>query len=55
MRKDLMDILACPICKGPLELRATEERDDEVVEGELICHACPRTYPIRGSIPDLVP
>jgi hypothetical protein len=24
MRKDLMDILACPVCKSPLELTSEE-------------------------------
>ncbi|MBC8275211.1 MAG: Trm112 family protein, partial [Chloroflexi bacterium] len=26
MKKELMDILACPVCKGPLELSVTEEK-----------------------------
>ena len=36
MRKDLMDILACPMCKGELELKIDEEEGDEVIRGSLI-------------------
>jgi uncharacterized protein YbaR (Trm112 family) len=55
MRKDLMDILACPICKGSLDLTVEEERDDDVVKGSLACHACSEKYPIEDSIPNLLP
>jgi len=55
MRKDLMDILACPMCKGSLELTVEEERDDDVVRGSLTCHACNEEYPIEDSIPNLLP
>ena len=30
MKKDLMDILACPVCKGDLELRSEEEEDNDL-------------------------
>ena len=43
MDKKLMDILACPVCKGPLVYR--EEA------GELICKADRLAYPIRDDIP----
>jgi len=55
MRKSLMDILCCPVCKGDLELRVEEEDDDEVLEGGLWCGACRVEYPITGGIPDLLP
>ena len=55
MKKDLMDILACPVCKGPLELRVDQEDGDEVVAGALLCGACTETYPIEDSIPNLLP
>jgi len=41
--KKLLDILACPVCKGPLHYR----RDPE----ELICKADRLAYPIRDDIP----
>ncbi len=55
MRKDMMDILACPVCKGPLTLTVTKEDGDEVVEGSLHCARCDETYPIQDSIPNLLP
>ena len=55
MRKDLMDILACPVCKSSLELRIEEEDGDEVVKGTLLCGKCNESYPIEDSIPNLLP
>ena len=55
MKKDLMDILACPVCKGDLGLRSEEEEGDDVIVGSLECVACSESYPIKGSIPNLLP
>ena len=55
MRKDLMDILACPMCKGSLELAIEKEEGDDVIEGSLFCAKCNETYPINESIPNLLP
>ena len=55
MRKDLMDILACPMCKGSLELTIDKEEGDDVIEGSLFCAKCNETYPINESIPNLLP
>ena len=41
--KELLEILACPRCKGDLSL--TEGQDG------LICEACRLKYPIRDDIP----
>lgn len=41
--KELLDILACPKCKGELEL--TEKQDG------LVCRACRLLYEIRDDIP----
>lgn len=41
--KELLEILACPKCKGPVEL--TEKEDG------LICSACQLRYEIRDDIP----
>ncbi|QKT04856.1 Trm112 family protein [Ectothiorhodospiraceae bacterium 2226] len=43
MDKKLLDILACPICKGPLVLKKESQ--------ELICRADRLAYPIRDDIP----
>jgi uncharacterized protein len=55
MRKDMMEILACPVCKGPLTLTVVKEDGDEVIEGSLHCARCNETYPIQDSIPNLLP
>jgi len=43
LSQDLLDILACPKCKG--ELRLTEQQDG------LTCQACKLLYPIKDDIP----
>ena len=55
MRKDLMDILACPMCKNELELTVEEEEGDEVLSGSLYCKQCDERYPIDDGIPNLLP
>jgi uncharacterized protein YbaR (Trm112 family) len=55
MRKDLIEILACPICKSPLELTVAEEVGEEVVRGHLTCKQCSEDYPIEDRIPNLLP
>ncbi|MBM5804704.1 MAG: Trm112 family protein [Candidatus Verstraetearchaeota archaeon] len=55
MKRRLLDILACPICKHhPLELRVFEEKE-EIDEGILLCTGCGRWYPIIESIPHMLP
>jgi len=41
--KELLDILACPKCKGPVVL--TEKEDG------LVCKSCQLLYEIRDDIP----
>ena len=55
MRRDLMDILAGPVCKGTLTLSVEREDDGEIIEGSLHCAACDETYPISEGIPNLLP
>ena len=43
IRKELLDILACPKCKGPVELTAGNDG--------LTCRACRLVYEIRDDIP----
>ena len=55
MKKELMDILACPLCKGDLQLSVEEENEKEIVAGSLYCGQCSETYPIVDTIPNLLP
>jgi uncharacterized protein YbaR (Trm112 family) len=41
--QDLLEILVCPACKAPVELKADKSA--------LKCPKCRRVYPIRDSIP----
>jgi len=43
MDKKLLDILVCPVCKGPLLYKKDRQ--------ELICRADRLAYPIRDDIP----
>jgi len=55
MKKKLMEILVCPVCKGELKLTINEEKDDEIITGSLYCAKCNETYQIIESIPHLLP
>ena len=43
----LINLLVCPVCKGPLEMR----RDAESRPGSLVCPADRLAFPIRDGIP----
>ncbi|MEO0094579.1 MAG: Trm112 family protein [candidate division WOR-3 bacterium] len=43
LKRELLEILCCPKCKGDLEY----DKDKE----ELICHNCKLAYPIKDDIP----
>ena len=44
IEKDLLEILACPACRGDVE-----EKDEKIV-----CRDCHRKYPIKDGIPILL-
>ena len=55
MRRDLLDVLACPLCKGVLTLVVAFEDEGEIVTGTLACAECDAAYSIEDGIPDLLP
>jgi uncharacterized protein YbaR (Trm112 family) len=55
MKRELMQILVCPVCKGGLELKVDEEKEEEIVKGSLYCSNCNHSYPIIDAIPNLLP
>lgn len=55
LKKNLMDILACPVCKGDLVLNIEKEDANEVISGTLYCSACNEYYPIEEGIPNMLP
>jgi uncharacterized protein len=46
MDPKLLEILVCPVCKGPLEHRRAES--------ELVCRPCRLAYAIKDGIPVLL-
>lgn len=56
MRKDLIDIICCPVDKAKLALGADETDDHgDVIAGTLTCTECKFVYPIESGIPNLLP
>ncbi|HEX9708012.1 MAG TPA: Trm112 family protein [Steroidobacteraceae bacterium] len=47
MSERLTDILACPVCKGPLQWRLDTQ--------EFLCRADRLAYPVRDGIPVMLP
>lgn len=43
MDAKLLEILVCPLCKGPLVYKKAEQ--------ELICKPCRLAYPVKDDIP----
>lgn len=44
--KELLELLACTACKGPLEYRETEQK--------LVCARCRLAYRIEDDIPNML-
>lgn len=55
MKKDLMEIICCPTCKGDLSLVIQQEDEKEITKGTLTCKKCSVDYPIEDGIPNLLP
>lgn len=39
--RELLDVLACPACKGDVQLK----------DNKIVCLKCKRKYPIKDGIP----
>lgn len=46
MNRDLVEILACPKCKGGIELRTDESA--------FLCRACRLVYVVQDEIPNFI-
>lgn len=44
--KELLELLACTACKGPLEYRESEQK--------LVCRKCHLAYRIEDDIPNML-
>ena len=45
IRPELLEILACPVCKSRVHS----------ADGEIVCEGCGRRYPIEDGIPIMLP
>ncbi len=55
MRTELMEILACPLCKRELSLDIIDAKERDIIKGTLHCKICDANYPIEEGIPNLLP
>jgi uncharacterized protein YbaR (Trm112 family) len=55
MKRDLLNIICCPVCKEDLMLTVEEENEEEIIRGTLECKKCHHRYPIEDGIPNLLP
>ena len=52
MKRKLLDYLSCPSCAGSIVLASTTlSEDTEIIEGQLACQACARSFPILRGVP----
>ncbi len=47
LSEELLQILACPVCRTPVRALADEQ--------ELECVSCGRRYPVRDGLPVMLP
>lgn len=56
MRKNLLELVVCPLCKERLSLESFDaESSEETANGLLTCRSCGALYPIIGKIARLLP
>lgn len=55
MKKEIIDILCCPTCKGDLDLEIDREEKNEIISGKFTCKKCNVDYQINDGIPNLLP
>jgi uncharacterized protein len=55
MRKEHLDIICCPVCRGEMDLQVIKTSRDEIIEGTLTCDTCKNQYFIRNGTAYLVP
>ena len=55
MKRELIEILVCPVCKQTLLLNVDQETGNEIISGSLYCTRCDHHYPIVDAIPNLLP
>jgi ubiquinone/menaquinone biosynthesis C-methylase UbiE/uncharacterized protein YbaR (Trm112 family) len=49
MKQTALELICCPFCKSTLSLNA-KEGNGIITDGDVLCSACDRSYPIRKGI-----
>lgn len=55
MKKELLDYIVCPSCGSPFDCQDKKRENEEIIEGILKCNKCKRIFPIKESIPQILP
>ena len=53
MKKDLLEILCCPLCKKDLVLQTELTNNGNISEGSMVCNSCGNRYLVHAGIPRL--
>ena len=51
MKERLLQYLSCPTCAGTISLSSDQREAGEIIEGQLGCAACSRSWPILRGVP----
>ncbi len=54
MKRQMMDILVCPECKGQLVITVISEAQGDIITGSLSCGTCEIDFPIANSVPNFM-
>jgi SAM-dependent methyltransferase len=54
MKREFLELIACPQCGAGFELADEQIRDEEVESGRLVCTGASHVYPIRAFVPRFV-
>ncbi|HEX8173182.1 MAG TPA: methyltransferase domain-containing protein [Thermoanaerobaculia bacterium] len=55
MHARLLELIACPDCRGTLHLSESQRSGERITGGTLRCDGCGGDFPIRNGIPRLLP
>jgi uncharacterized protein YbaR (Trm112 family) len=55
MKRWVLDIICCPVCRGTFIFTEMEGTDTDITEGQLTCQDCGRVYRIASGIANLLP
>ena len=55
LKRFALEFLACPECRGSLELTAEAAESEEIISGRLTCRDCAKFFEIVEGVPRFVP